>query len=128
MYKRYLSHVSDHQLVSTISLDEFTSLVNSPCVYCGTPPETIQEKLPLMFKSKQPINGIDRLDTSLGYVQGNVVSCCRICNMMRRNLPIDIFLSHIEKIHSFQSGQSAAKLEELLSSRRFNDYPEREYA
>jgi hypothetical protein len=44
----------------------------APCTYCGVesgwPPKR---------------NGIDRIDSSKGYVAGNVVTSCRTCNMAK---------------------------------------------
>lgn len=44
-------------------------LVTDSCYYCGTPPD--------------PCHGIDRVDNSRGYVEDNVVTCCRYCNMAK---------------------------------------------
>lgn len=107
MYRRYFSQVEEE---INISVDEFTNLVNSNCFYCGESPETINEELPLMFKNLRPINGLDRVDSTKGYDINNVVPCCRLCNMMKRNLPINVFIAHVNKITHFQmNGQSAAK-------------------
>ena len=38
-------------------------------------------------------NGIDRIDNALGYIESNVVACCPICNLAKRNLPVDTFVS-----------------------------------
>ena len=58
------------------------------CYYCGTEPN--------------PLNGIDRVDNSKGYVYNNVVSCCKICNSMKNTLSISDFLIHINKIKTHQ--------------------------
>ena len=42
--------------------------------------------------------GIDRKDSSIGYVSDNVVPCCEHCNMMKASLSINEFLSHIDRI------------------------------
>ncbi len=39
-------------------------LITDHCFYCGAP----------------PTNGIDRVNNLKGYVEDNVVSCCRMCN------------------------------------------------
>jgi hypothetical protein len=46
--------------------DEFaTRLFQMPCYYCNKTDE---------------LNGIDRLDNTYGYINGNCVSCCETCN------------------------------------------------
>lgn len=54
------------------SLEEsrFAELVKASCVYCGA--------------EAKPINGIDRLDNAMGYVEGNVVTACVVCNRAKQ--------------------------------------------
>ena len=42
--------------------------LNKDCTYCGF-----------------PAIGLDRLDNSKGHIQGNVVPCCKECNIARNN-------------------------------------------
>lgn len=57
------------------SLDEvaYTSLVTAPCSYCGG-------------KLNETGSGLDRIDNSKGYIQGNVTSCCMECNRIKCHL------------------------------------------
>ena len=53
-------------------------LAHSPCYYCGE-----MDKRRIKINDDYVdlvINGIDRVDNSIGYIYGNVVSCCRSCN------------------------------------------------
>jgi hypothetical protein len=52
-------------------------------------------------------NGIDRVDSSMGYVAGNVVPCCSTCNRMKLDHSYDDFIAHIKKIvaHYEQTAQ-----------------------
>lgn len=59
---------------------------NAPCAYCGTTTEGL---------------GIDRVDSSKGYVEGNMVPCCTLCNRMKSDLPREVFLTHVERILTF---------------------------
>ena len=45
-------------------------------------------------------SGLDRLDSSKGYIHGNVVPCCRNCNVFRGRIPVEKFFEMIERIHS----------------------------
>lgn len=47
------------------------------------------------------LNGIDRIDSDLGYVDGNVKSCCFICNRAKGNLSIIDFRKWIDNIIKF---------------------------
>lgn len=69
-----------------LTLEEYSELVTSPCYYCG---ET---------ETHKTICGIDRLDSNTGYVSGNCVSCCKMCNLMKGALHKNTFLMRIEHI------------------------------
>ncbi len=43
--------------------------------------------------------GIDRKDSSVGYVVSNCVSCCAECNYMKRDIPYEKFLNKIKTIY-----------------------------
>lgn len=73
----------------TLTLIRFTELCRGNCIYCGGIGR----------------NGVDRIAPELGYVEGNVVSCCKICNTMKWTLSGDDFLKHIEKILEYQKSR-----------------------
>lgn len=55
----------------------------SPCEYCG-----------------DQAKGFDRLDSSKGYVYENVTPCCTDCNMMKKDMTYEQFISRVRKINS----------------------------
>ncbi len=72
------------------SIGEFLiELINSSCYYCGNPPK----------------NGIDRIDSSRGYVSGNIRSCCMRCNTIKMDATEEDFYSHCKKIVELQEGR-----------------------
>jgi len=62
---------------------QFMTFWQKPCYYCNSPIPTI---------------GLDRVDNTKGYTMDNVVSCCKVCNLMKRNLPLDIFIEQCQRI------------------------------
>lgn len=56
------------------------------CNYCGDRILTI---------------GMDRLDSSKGYILGNVTPCCGLCNSMKNDLSPGQFAEHIKKIYEW---------------------------
>ena len=73
---KYLGNtVKRRDLSFNLSVEEFQQLCSSSCFYCGAPPSTKMHVKHGGFR-----NGIDRIDSSIGYEPTNVVPCCRICN------------------------------------------------
>jgi len=90
-YSNYIRCATrDKNLDFEISQEEFNKLVIEPCYYC----DVIQER---------GFNGIDRLDSNIGYVADNCMSCCKICNYMKCSLPVDVFLKRIEHILTYNN-------------------------
>ena len=58
-----------------------------PCHYCDDPIETV---------------GIDRVDSSIGYIPGNMVPCCSMCNFMKLTSSSDDFITKCKQITEYQ--------------------------
>jgi 5-methylcytosine-specific restriction endonuclease McrA len=61
------------------------------CYYCGHIPD-------IKNPAANPYNGIDRLDSSLGYVPGNIVTACRQCNIAKHVMSEVDFFSLVKRI------------------------------
>jgi len=92
----YRQHARQRKLDWKISKEEFEVLTQQDCFYCGLPPSN--EAKSYYNAGGFTYNGIDRKDNLKGYVEGNTVSCCKICNMMKRELSVEEFLSHVNRI------------------------------
>lgn len=92
----YRQHAKQKKLVWGITRKMFDALVQGDCHYCGLPPSNISQHIDL--NGSYIYNGIDRRDNALGYIEGNVVSCCKICNLMKRNLTEKEFLSQCARV------------------------------
>lgn len=103
-YTEYKKNAFIRNLEFAINYDNYVSIVKNECNYCGI----LQEK---------GINGIDRVDSNIGYTLENCVSCCKTCNYMKRNLPVDIFIKKIEHILVYQN-----KIVGNLYSECFSDH------
>jgi hypothetical protein len=47
-------------------------------------------------------NGIDRKDNAAGYVEGNVVPCCKTCNYVKKSMLYGDFMAFIIKVGRHQ--------------------------
>jgi len=52
-------------------------------------------------------NGIDRQDNAKGYIPGNCVSCCRICNYAKHALTLEEFKSWIQRLIEFNANKKS---------------------
>lgn len=84
-YTDYYRRSKKKGLEFDLSVDQFNSLINDKCHYCGKPGSTI-----------------DRIDSKIGYVELNVVPSCIKCNMMKYTYLQEEFLNHIKDIYNFQ--------------------------
>lgn len=64
--------------------ERFAELVLSSCHYCGG--------------ADDPINGIDRVDNEKGYIEGNVVPCCKTCNYRKREADYNEFVAWARRV------------------------------
>jgi len=78
---RYHSNLRKHEF--TLTFDEFMTFWNGTCVYCGNKINGV---------------GIDRVDSSIGYVLDNCVPCCKTCNIMKNTQTVDEFITQCKKI------------------------------
>lgn len=68
-----------------LSFEDFMSLWQKPCAYCGGEIITI---------------GIDRVDSTKGYSLENIKPCCGWCNTMKLNHTTEELVSQCKKILS----------------------------
>ena len=74
-----------------IDIKKFIEISMQKCNYCGIA-NSNKAYDRTKLKSKREIstnfilfNGIDRVDSSKGYVEDNVVSCCKYCNTAKKH-------------------------------------------
>lgn len=82
-----------------LSRDEFREITSSDCFYCGCSPNQKGNKTK-KNNGHYLHNGIDRIDSTKGYVNGNVVSCCYKCNYSKRSQSFDNFLKWVNSIYN----------------------------
>lgn len=65
---------------------EVVALLMQPCHYCGH--NSIEGN----------INGLDRVNSSIGYTKDNVVPCCKYCNFGKNALSEQEYIAHCRKV------------------------------
>lgn len=99
LFTSYVIGAKRRGFIFTLSLEEFLRLTGSPCHYCG-----------MRFSSEYPKrkhlngsykhNGIDRVDSRIGYVSDNCAPCCKICNYAKRELSSQEFKEYIKRAYN----------------------------
>lgn len=84
-FYRYASSARKRNLDFELSREHFNSLLVLNCTYCGD--------------SKNI--GVDRVDNSIGYTINNSVPCCSICNYMKKDHSLEVFIKHCNLIAEF---------------------------
>jgi hypothetical protein len=76
--------------------EEVYLLFSQNCFYCGTEPSNVRRRK--KGGSEFRYNGIDRVDNAKGYTSGNVVSCCKSCNIAKHAMPAQDFISLCKRV------------------------------
>lgn len=107
----YKINARNRNLEWQLSTIEFREISKLNCYWCDEIPKkrsyakSLRKKDQTIWALNQYIivNGLDRLNNSLGYTKDNCVPCCTICNNMKKTHMPNEFLDHIRKIYEFKS-------------------------
>lgn len=112
--KSVLWDCNNHPLGCNLSFEEVKQLIFSNCFYCEQSPELVGGIHTRAIKDGRQIKriGIDRIDSNLGYMKDNVVSCCFVCNCIKRNhnpndllKRLEIFTKNLQKLVTHNENQ-----------------------
>ena len=82
-----------------IGYEYFKDISKKNCFYCGEKPSNyLKDRLNESTIIKY--SGIDRIDNDLGYIETNVVPCCKKCNTAKNVLSQNEFKELIVKIYN----------------------------
>jgi hypothetical protein len=88
----------------TLTIEDVREITSKSCHYCGCQPSmTIgsEKHADGRFVMNEPYvyNGIDRVDSSVGYHVANCVPCCHTCNFMKGTMSVEFFYKHLNQIN-----------------------------
>ena len=89
----YKRHAKNRNFPFELNEEIFKRLTQQNCYYCGKEPRQIGKNG--NNNGDYIYNGIDRLDSSLGYTLENSVPCCGKCNAMKMAMSLSDFKSQI---------------------------------
>jgi hypothetical protein len=76
--------LSGKNMEINITENDFNEILGYKCYYCAN---NNSDKI-----------GIDRIDSTKGYIDGNMVSCCSRCNLMKNTSDLTDFIDKVNKI------------------------------
>ena len=97
-FDSYRQGAKKRNLSFYISYHDFKNIIFKNCFYCGDEPKP-KTYVNCVIKKTININGIDRVDSNVGYEHNNCIPSCETCNRMKMQLKQDIFIKQIEKIY-----------------------------
>lgn len=109
---QYKTSAKKRKLDFELNLCKFKELSQKKCYYCGLSPsprhryrndEKVSQET--IDKSIIHVNGIDRLDSNLGYIEINCVSCCTECNYHKGKYSIQQFNNWIQRIVTYRKDE-----------------------
>lgn len=93
---QYKRHAKDRDLNWNLTYEQVAKTIQEPCFYCGT--ERSNHKITKSCKEGYDHNGIDRVDSNIGYEPNNVVPCCKTCNYAKSDLNQKDFILWAAKV------------------------------
>jgi len=99
---RYKRRAKKRNIKYDLTREQFKELTQKNCFYCKSPPSNISKGK--TFNGELKYSGIDRLDPTLGYEEGNVVPCCEICNFGKRSRTLEQFREWVARVYNHEKG------------------------
>lgn len=94
IYNNYKISAWERQFSFEINIQEFSELALSSCTYCGGDFSNILRRP----HGELRYNGLDRIDSSIGYKMDNLATACKHCNFAKNNRSTEEFLSWAQKV------------------------------
>ena len=95
-YYRYKQSAKDRDIEFLLDKEDFDKITSKNCFYCDSLPE---KRTSGYLDQYIFANGIDRVDSNVGYNTSNTVPCCRFCNVLKMKHNVNDFLLQIKKIY-----------------------------
>ena len=80
-----------------LTIADIKDLCQQECHYCGQRPSCLLK--PFLSRNFR-YNGIDRIDSRLGYARPNCVPCCKTCNTAKLSMTVDEFRDWIRRVYN----------------------------
>lgn len=97
-----------------VNFEEFVVISKSTCYYCGLENSNCLKDVTSINRKKITkkyiisdkviyFNGIDRLDSKVGYYKHNIVPCCKHCNIAKNILSVEDYMKFIKRVYEYNN-------------------------
>ena len=109
-YSQYRAGARRRKIEFAVTFDQFKEIVTKDCFYCGSVPSRVvicgnSPNAAAKKHSAFVCNGLDRIDSSLGYTLDNILPCCSTCNYAKQDLKQDYFMQWIARAYTHLYGR-----------------------
>ena len=116
LFSRCRSNAKSRNHQFSITREDFERIIIGNCAYCGKEPAVFNpycrkgEKIcripgrhtsDTVDRSWIKANGIDRVDSAIGYTLANSVACCPECNISKNDRTTKDFIDHAKRVVAF---------------------------
>jgi hypothetical protein len=99
IFNSYKNGAKKRNLLIEITIKDFEEIIKKNCHYCGiTPSGKIKINNEFFL-----YNGVDRKNSSLGYLKENIVPCCFVCNRGKSNMNYEEFIKYLNRVKNFNN-------------------------
>lgn len=97
---QYKRGAKQRNLEYDLTEEQFKTLISNNCYYCNSEPKPKKYRNSKTKTKTISYNGIDRINSNIGYNLVNCVSCCEMCNRMKMAYSQKDFLDQVKKIYN----------------------------
>lgn len=102
VYNRYKRNAKAKERSFNLTYDQFLNITSQNCYYCNEKPLRIMKSVRKVMEGfEYTYNGIDRVNSKIGYEIENCVPCCSLCNYMKNDINSETFVNQSIKIANF---------------------------
>lgn len=105
LVRQYKANATRRNIEFLLTEPELRSLTSSVCNYCGVKPE--QKMQSKDAHGAYFYNGIDRIDSTIGYHIANCVPCCSVCNRAKSNMHSNRWEAWLKRIVCFHTAANS---------------------
>lgn len=101
LFRSYKRHAKKKNRTFQLTPEQFREITKSNCYICGAKPANkYRHDSKRWNEHPYTYNGVDRFNSRKGYVEGNVIACCWVCNRAKGPDSIEKFLLYILRAYN----------------------------